>query len=219
MIYPSAKPAAGTGSLGYTTGWLSVNLGIYTGATYSAQFTQVGIITDANGPRWFVYAEPGVQCLVGTTNWGTRGCLGSYNSRVSIGAWTRVELVTYGQGFWILRVYDQYDSPLDVAKVWSTSTRIYQANADTEEAFTGSDPHLTAAFFHYHPKYILSGWQDWPAFSGTAASTNNVARVSPSSACPTYFGVQRGNTDFRYFFEGSFTNPPGAPFCGYFPIF
>jgi len=220
LINTTAKPAAGTASLGYTTGWLSVDLAAFNGSTYSAQFTQVGIITDEYGPRWFVYAEPGVQCLSGSANWGTLGCIGAYNARVGLGIWTKVELVTYNQGFWILRVYDQNNSPLDVAKVWSTSTRIYRANASSEEAWGGSsDPHLTANFFHHHPKYINSGWQEWPAFTGTSPSTNNVAGVSPSSICPTYFGVQRGASDFRYFFLGSFANPPGAPFCGYFPIF
>ena len=54
----------------YTTAWLGINLAQGNGQVFSEQFTQVGLLTDSQGPRWFVYAEPGVICLQGSPAWG-----------------------------------------------------------------------------------------------------------------------------------------------------
>ncbi|MFQ5853835.1 MAG: hypothetical protein ACE5JU_25025 [Candidatus Binatia bacterium] len=44
---------------GYTTGWLGLDLDQFDGTLYSAQFAQVGLMTDEMGVRWFVYGEAG----------------------------------------------------------------------------------------------------------------------------------------------------------------
>jgi hypothetical protein len=219
-VAPTAKPAS-TGA--YTNGWLGLNLASYTGATYSAQFSQVGLMTYNTGVQWFVYAEPGVQCLRGTNAWvGTdgvvRGCVGSFSDLVSVGQWTKVELVTYGQGFWIARVYDQNSVGHDVAKIWSTSLRIYRAFQVSEEGYwVSSDPYLTMSYYHWHPQYMAGGqgFQDWPA-SGSTGSTNYLF-TSPSTICPGHYGAYlRLSGDPRYWFDGNVT---GAYACSTNPQF
>jgi hypothetical protein len=211
-LYVGDKPTSGGG---YTTAWFGVNLVQYNGTLYSAKFSQVGFLTDNGGVRWFVYSEAGVQCLQGSPNWGNLGCWGNYGDRATIGNWQNVELVTYGQGFWIARVYNQYGNPLDVAKIMSSSLRIYRAQATTEEAHSlVTDPYLKAAFYHWHPRYMVwgTGFQEWPASSG---GNNNHIWTWPQGMCPWHYGATVNlSGDPRYWFAGT-----GGSICSRNPLF
>jgi hypothetical protein len=187
-----------SGSPSYTTAWLGFNLAQYNGQPFSGQFSQVGLLTRNDGIHWFVYAEPGVTCLLGSQYWGTCngrscGCLGNVSNLVSLNTWHLVELVTYGQGYWIARVNEANGNAHDVAQIWSSSTRIYRAGATTEEAYTGNqDPYLTASFYHWHPQYMASGvgFQEWPASAGGNNSFIHVTDLNGQNTfCPQHYGA------------------------------
>jgi hypothetical protein len=211
-IETTALPAAGNG---FTDAYLGITLAKFKqGVTYSAQFSQVGLLTDSTGVRWFMYAEPGVTCERGTPAWigsdgVTRGCLGDYNDLVGLGVPGQFELVTYSQGYWIARVWNSITGArADVAMIHSSSTRIYTAHQTGEEAYNGNDTYLTMAFYHWHPQYMTAqGWVDWPASSGN--SNNNSLFVSPRSICPRNYGahlnwsVTGSTNDPRYWFTGN----------------
>lgn len=199
---------------GYTAGWLGVDLAQGDGTPYSAQFSQVGLLTDKDGIYWFVYAEPGVTCLRGNSQWGTCsngrpcGCQGTVNDLVSLGSWHTVELVSYGQGYWIARVYTASGTPYDVAQIWSSSSRIYFAQSTTEEAYSNPpDPYLTARFFHWHPQYMVSGtgFREWPTSSGGNNSLIYVTDLNgQNSFCPQHYGATPNILgDERFWFAGT----------------
>jgi hypothetical protein len=216
-LFVGGNPSGGSGA--YTTAWLGVNLAQFTGEPYSALFSQVGFITDSIGVKWFVYSEAGVQCLQGNPAWGDLGCVGNYGELATIGNWQNVELVTYGEGFWIARIYDQYGSPFDVAKFMVDSLRIYRATVATEEAYSGeSDPYILASFWHNHPKYMIWGYgfQDWVASSG---GNNNYLFTSPPGICPDHYVAKLNwfGDDPRIWFAGSAGPSPAT--CSVNPIF
>ena len=211
-VYAAAQP--NTGGSDFTTGWLGVYLAQYNGTVYSGQFSQVGLMTDQGGVKWFVYAEPGVTCLRGSQAWGSLGCVGAYNDYATLGAWQKVEMVTYGQGYWIARVYNSSGSSVDVARINSSSLHIYRGFQVGEEGYSeATDPYLTMSYYHFHPQYMTgSGFQDWPASSG---GQNNYLFTSPSSICPGYYGASINvNNDPRFWFTGS-----GATTCNANPLF
>lgn len=192
----------------YTTAWLGVRLAQFNGQPYSAQFSQVGLLTKSDGIRWFVYAEPGVTCLRGSQAWGNMGCQGSVGDLVSLGTWHQVELVTYQQGFWIARVYDNNDVGYDVAKIWSTSTRIYRAGSVTEEAYGAlQDPYLTTSFYHWHPQYMIpwSGFKDWLESDSSGESHIYVTDLNGQNTfCPQHYGIRPNRFgDERSWYAGS----------------
>jgi len=193
----------------FTTGWLSVNLDDEPG-DYGHLFTQVGLMTDSLGIYWFVYAEPGVECLRGSYAWYNStlgkylGCKGVNADIVNFGHLHRVELVTYGEGFWIARVEDNLGIPYDVAKILSDSPYIYDADVVFEEGWTQSqDPFETGYFFMRNPGYNnwSTGFSAWPT-SGPGG--NNTLYPLPSNICPQYYGaVLDINADPRYWFAGT----------------
>ena len=78
------------------------------------------------GIHWFVYSEDGVTCLRGQLYFQNKGCIGDPGDMgVGLNLWTKVELVTYNQGIWIARVYDQGGGAVDVATFPDTSVTIY----------------------------------------------------------------------------------------------
>jgi hypothetical protein len=202
----------------FTTAWLGAFLAEFNGQPGSGQFSQVGFITQKAGVRWFVYAEPGVDCLLGGPDDpnDTQHCYGDYGELVTLNTWQQVELVKYPQdNFWIARVYDTTGSPHDVAKIWSTSNRIYLARSDTEEGYyEAGDPYITASFYHWHPQYMnwQSGWQDWPASSG--GNCNDIW-TSPVPICPYHYGANPNMWgDPRSWFAGT-----GGKWCDVDPLF
>lgn len=199
-IYPAAAPNNQNSNA--TSGWFGIDLGQWNGNVYSRKFVQVGILTDNSKARWFVYAESGVDCLKGTPGWVgqdgvTRGCVGKYGGMgISPGSniWTRVELATYsGQSWWVVRVYNAQNTPIDVVKVRSGSKQIYYAQATSEEVYSGSsDPHILMNFYHYHPEYWKPnvGFTLWPGSIG--GGNHNILSTFPSNICPTWYGAETG---------------------------
>jgi hypothetical protein len=116
----------------------------------------------------------------------------------------QVELVTYGSGFWIARVNDKDGKAYDVAKIWSNSAYIYDADVDIEEGYSQSqDPHLAARFYVWHPQYFdndLGSFKDWPPSLG---GNTNELYAYPSSICPQYYGAIIDTKDPRYWYAGT----------------
>lgn len=202
-IAATDRPSSGSD---YTAGWIGIDLANNPGL-YGDQFTQVGLLTDSTGLSWFVYAEPGVQCLQGQTAWGNLGCKG--NNFVALNTFHRVELVTYLQGFWIARVYDTSGTPHDVAKIWSTSSRIYRATVTMEEATVAQpDPYLKASFLFWHPQFTPSGadFVDWrPSVSmSTLDEIRSVDGNNQNTFCPQHYGANPNQSgDQRYWYAGT----------------
>jgi len=68
----------------FTTAWIGIDLAQFNGSVYSAQFSQVGLMSTNSGLHWFVYAESPVTCLEGAPIYGNLGCIGSTNSYVNV---------------------------------------------------------------------------------------------------------------------------------------
>lgn len=176
------KPTSG-GTANYTTGWLALH--VEPGAPLNG-FTQAGVLTTEFGARWFVYSTVGIvePCLVGSPEWprqggGYNGCVGDYGYMAGnppyATTWLKPELVTYGQGFWIARIWDDYGNVIDAAKINSTNTVITRAYVASEETWTSAtNPQLRMLFYHWHPQYMRwgTGWQEWASSYGPGGSTN-----------------------------------------------
>jgi hypothetical protein len=205
----------------FTTAWIGIDLAQFNGSVYSAQFSQVGLMSTNSGLHWFVYAESPVTCLEGAPIYGNLGCIGSTNSYVNVGSWHNFELVKYtNETSWIARVWDYYGNPHDVARINYNSNRIYRAQVTTEEGYSGQvDPKYLAPYWHSHPLYNTwsVGFADWPATSG---GNNNIFHTYPTSPsiCPDpYSGRLNWNNDPRFWFAGK-TGPTPAT-CSQNPIF
>ncbi len=129
------------------------------------------------------------------------GCMGSPDDLTTNGEWTRYELVTYGQGFWIARVYDQNSNGHDVAKIYSSSGTIYRMENAGEEGWDASqtggiDPYITMQYSQYHIEYKNPGqpFQLWP---GPGAGTTQ------GYPCPYKYGADINLAgDSRYWYSG-----------------
>jgi len=190
VILPNnASNGSGSGLSDFVTGWLGIN----TANTVGPNFVQVGTIADGSGVRWFAYtsANAGAACFPGGTSaWGGNGCIGLYNDHVAVGVWTRVELVNYGQGFWIARVWDQANHPVDVAKLYISTTSGRDIYTTSEQAYASSTSlQLNMAFLYYNPQYMLwgTGFQHWPAATANFQNYFNVnSSVAGKVICPPY---------------------------------
>lgn len=209
-IWVGGAPSNG-GNEDFTTGWLSINAAQSNGSLYSAQFAQVGIKTSKFGVRWFVFAETDITCLEGTkVTWPNEPiteCRGDYGARVKTGAWHKAELVTYGQGYWIARIWDYNGVAKDVALIHYSSQTIYRAGVVTEEGYVLPNPHILASFWHHDPRYMQwgSGFQTWPASAsgGTNIQKNRFFTV-PASECSTYYiGRLNWSGNPRFWYAGS----------------
>jgi hypothetical protein len=122
----------------FTTAWLSVDLDNLPGL-YGHLLSQVGLMADSRGIYWFVYAEPGVECLQGYEDWWSSeknmylGCKGYIGQFVGFGHFHRVELLSYRNGYWIARVEDSQGVPHEVARILSNVETIFDASVDMEE--------------------------------------------------------------------------------------
>lgn len=211
---------------GFTSGWLSIDLDNQPGL-YGVKFTQVGIMTDpARGLFWFAYSEEPIECLQGTYYWWHAdksryfGCRGEPNGQVALQEWSAVELVTYGQGFWIARVYDRFGNGLDVARITTNKTMIYDADVAMEEGYTETaDPYMLGSFLFWHPQYTIwgQGFQEWMASLG---GNNNILYATngqgSSAFCPQFYGANINlSGDPRYWFGGSGGNVCSANMFSY----
>jgi len=212
----SQPSVGGHEELDFTAAWLGVFLGDpYGPGQYPGQFTQVGFRITQDGPRWFVYAEPGVSCLRGSTTIpgipdDGMHCYGDVGDLVNLYDWHRFELKLVEnpyppyEDYWVARVYDVNEVSYTVAHIYSSSPRIfYRACSDTEEGYwDAQDPYLTVDYYHSHPQYYSAfGWQDWlvstaGTVSKTEAGINSVTKrwanymfAEPSSICPTHYGI------------------------------
>lgn len=215
-FYVAGKPSSGYPN--FTAAWL----GVYVDGGPGIGFMQVGVITDENGAVWFASSDPDdpngpiVECIVGQPAWNGRGCTADYYGQfgAEVNRWFKAEIVTYGQGFWILRFYgDDGHTPHDVAKIYFTGQTIWRAESVTEEAWRGDsadqDPYLYAAFYHYEPRYMVwgSGFQPW--ISGATL------RTEPIYVCPDHYGGISGvQNNPKLWFAGT-----GGPECFVHPLF
>jgi hypothetical protein len=201
----------------YTSAWLGLELATNPGL-FGKQFSQVGIMTNNQGVYWFVYAEPGVQCLRGNYGWWDSnagkylGCYGDYNDLVSPNQYFPVELVTYQEGYWIARITDQNGLPHDLAKIWTDSVYTHRANVNMEEGYSQSqDPFLLAQFVFWHPQYFDYSYQtflDWPtSMDGHINILGATDLACLGNFCPGHYGaiVNLGN-DERNWYAGTSGN-------------
>ncbi|MCL4506031.1 MAG: hypothetical protein M1434_01650 [Chloroflexi bacterium] len=191
-----------TGQNDFTSAWIGIDLANQPG-TYGRQFTQVGLILRPDGLHWFVYAESGVTCYRGASNYGSLGCQGNAGDIVSVGNWYTVELrrVSGANGpEWVAMVYDTYLNPYVVAAIHSSSGVIYRAQATAEQGYSGStNPHTAAYYLHYHPSYFVQApfvFTDWPRsttfVTGIVPHQYSEIRLWASDGtqiCPTYYGA------------------------------
>lgn len=180
----------------------------------SSSFAQVGLLGDSNGFYWFIFSMKQVVCLRGTPppGWEGHGCRGANGDMVQLGSWHKVELVTYGQGFWIARVYNAQGGAVDLARIYSSSRSIYRANATFEEAFSNlPDPYLKGDYYHWHPQYWdwgTGGFRLWPASSGPGQNYLWTVTEPPgreNEVCPAHYSSYHHiGGDPRYWFTGTY---------------
>lgn len=212
----------------FTTAWLGLYLADGSGQIYPQKFVQVGIKTDLSGVYWYVYAEPGVQCLEGAYDYWDpvwlyyKGCHGYNNEYVSLGANVTVELATsIVSNVWYVTIWETSGGgqPVGhtVAVINYDSKRIYWATATMEEAipkqYDPYDPYLMADFFISHPQFknqTTGVFNEWPVSPPPSWPTQkNVLRAVSNYPgrviCPYYYGaVLNISSDPRYWRVGTY---------------
>jgi hypothetical protein len=205
LVILPGNASNGNGTLtNYVAGWLGANV-----ATGSAtDFIQVGTIADGLGVRWFAFTDATAYCFRGASQWGGKGCVGAYNDHVGVNQWSRFELVNYGRGFWIARVWDQSNHPVDIAKLYITQTAVNQVYADSEQAFGTPGLQLNMSFWYYNPQYMKwgTGFKDWPAAADLYQNWFQVVTNPPVSWCPPY-GYQVSSSSLRFWYMGKNPSP------------
>lgn len=208
-VAPGIQPQYGYAN-DFGAGWIGVYLAQYNGQPFSGQFSQVGIKTTIRGIYWFVYAEPGVDCVRGHQD-GTIGCYGDVGDIVTLGQWYQLQLVKFSwNNFWIAFICPYGGNCYYLAEMNSDSSRIYWAHSDTEEGYNRTpDPYLPLYFYYYHPQYWNPGtstWQEWPRNSG--GTQISYLEAIPSFICPAHYGAAPYLYDVRSWAAGS-----GARVC------
>lgn len=184
----------------YTAGWLGIDLD-KTDSPSGPRLTQVGIMADQMGIYWFTFSQAPIRCLQGTSAWWSDseqrylGCKGELNSHVSLGVFHTFELVNYGQGEWIARVFDSTDTGHDLAVITHPGETVYDVDVTFEEAYhQEEDPYLKSSFVFYRPQYNTwlpeTGFADWPASQAQYKNTLYVDGASPEEICPTHYSIK-----------------------------
>ena len=144
-------------------------------------FMHAGIYATSQGVGWFAGSNPGdpLSPTVTCSNedyetWlnpsgqptGCRSPLGDLQLNVNI--WTRVQLVTYGQGEWIVRFTHKNGHKVDVATIHNPYTTLTHARVVMEEVWYGTNPSqnpwFSAQFYDLNLKYRTgNGWAFWPS--------------------------------------------------------
>lgn len=194
---------------------------------FYAEFSQIGIKTDANGIYWFVYAEPGVTCLEGDYDYWNPvrqryfGCHGYFDQYVSLGSQITVSLETfYTSNYWLATVWEIVNgqpSPHPVALINHNSKRIYGAFATMEEGIpTILDPYapyLMADFYISHPQYnnpITGTYNEWPVSQPPGQNSDHSFLYATSNypgreICPIYYGaILNYDSNPRYWRAGTY---------------
>lgn len=124
----TAKPGSAATAVNY--------LGFNAGATGPAlnTFMHAGLYVTHEGVTWFAAGTPNaanapdVDCLRGKEEWldlyqRHTGCLGDVGDlELDLNIWTRVQFVTYDEGYWIVRISNQRGDLIDVAKIYNPHT-------------------------------------------------------------------------------------------------
>ncbi len=109
----------------------------------------------------------------------------------------RIELVTYGLGYWIVRIHNPgTNQKADVAKIYNASTTISYATVVVEESWRGTNPsdnpwHV-ASFYDLDFKYKWSSfWNQMPSNIGGDYGSTSIGQISTSGTtpCPSHYGV------------------------------
>lgn len=227
----------------FTTGWLGVYLYPYTGQTFSASFSQIGIQSRNGQLYWFVYSELGVTCLRGyytpaDADGIHRGCNGFDNDLVGLNQTNIFQIAKFG-GTWYLEVYNtsvggsayvatinsptSYTQPVycpsGSPQPCPASSAISEASGEAEEGYDGSfDPLLPMAEYFYHPSYSPTGAYitDWPGGNNMIHTPGLINGQSQPEyqVCTRYGAVLNLNGDPRFYYGGT-----GGTLCYASPFF
>lgn len=195
----------------YTAGYLGINLAPPESAS---QITRVGLMADQTGLYWFVYSQSLIRCLQGTPVWWSdalgqyQGCKESAIQMIQQGFSHTVELVSYGQGEWIARVFDTAETGYDIAVITNPGEQVYDADVNFEEAYVQlQDPYLSSAFVFYRPQYntwnSAEGFADWPANSTWHRNTLYADSASNTDLCPSHYAVKSMYGSPRAWYAGT----------------
>jgi hypothetical protein len=207
VIYPGNQSnGSGSNLAEFTSGWL----GAYANTGNTTDFIQVGTIADGSGVRWFAYTEATAYCFRGQSAFGGKGCVGNYNDHVAVGMWSRFELVNYYQGFWIARVWDQNNHPVDIAKLFISQAEVTSVFADSEQAYWTSGLQLNMSFWYYNPQHMKwgTGFQNWPSASDIYHNWFQVLVDPPGTSWCAPYGYQvHPSGNLRFWFMGKNPSP------------
>ena len=222
----TAKPSGSYQGFDHT----AVNyFGIYAGYTTVPldTFIHAGLYVTHEGVKWFAAGSPEysnapvIECLRGNKAWFDNdnrhtGCLSDVGDLgLDLNVWTRVQLVTYNTGFWIVRIANQQGYPQDVAKIYNPNTTIVDSRVIGEESWQGANqsqnPWVQVSFYDLDLKYrTAGGWAHWPSNIGGNYGSANITESSNSGAdpCPAHYGVNpyvQGNPYLWYVGSGGST--------------
>ena len=189
---------------------------------------EVGTRTSDNDMAWYVYINDQTvewDCLRGFKI--ASGCVQSgTDTLVGFDEWLQLELVTYGQGWWIARIRNNWDFTVsDVARIYVPSTSITYIFVETyvQEGYN-NDPEdflQTGIYWNWHPRYVKpTGWAEWDATSGPLLAEKNFIPhfFSPSYRCPQLYNVKQNiGGDNRSWYTGYANIQPGS--CTVDPLF
>ncbi len=188
-------------------------------------FMHAGLYVTSEGVGWFAGTNPGdpssptVTCsnpdfeVWPNQDGQPTGCLSSLgNLGLDVNIWTRVQMVNYGNGKWIVRFTNADGYKADVAEIHNPYTTITKARVVMEETWYGTDPNqnpwLSAHFYNLDLKYRTGGgWAFWPSGIRGDYGTNYISEASTSGTdvCPDYYGVNdyvQGNPFLWYMGSG-----------------
>jgi hypothetical protein len=196
---------------GTTLGWLGLDLGIDNGSLYSGLFSQTGVYADATGLHWFVYAEPGVVCNLGISQFGTClgglpcGCIGSDYVDAQWPNWFEISKET--PDHWAAYIFDHLGTKIKLAEIQSANSQVYYAQLNFEESYEGFyDPIAAGGFLLSDPQYKNgNNFDPWLAIDGAGRSVVYPTDLNGSDwFCPqVYGGIHNYPAGERSWFAGS----------------
>lgn len=137
-------------------------------------FIHAGLYVTIEGVSWFAGGNPGdpwtptVVCKLSKDheawiiNDRPTGCLGNFGDLgLNVNVWTRLQLVTYGDGKWIVRFTNASGAKVEVAEIYNPNTTVTKAAVSVEETWYGTAPNqnpwLNAKFYDLDIKYRAAG--------------------------------------------------------------
>ncbi|OQY48750.1 MAG: hypothetical protein B6242_01665 [Anaerolineaceae bacterium 4572_78] len=162
-------------------------------------FIAAGLITTQTGIHWFASTEPKshvateIECIQGYEGW--HNMYGQPTACISIQGsmgldhygndWLRVQIVTYGNGYWIVRFRnDATGKTKDVAKIYTNKTIVTDAHIGLRKSWNGTEKSFKSGFYNQDFKYRRGMyWAHAP--SGISNFDDSVIGMS-SEFCPPY---------------------------------